>query len=134
MSNQTISNPILSFPEVLQSRKPREIFESRLVTLLNIRLKELKIIWNPKAFRGGLNNPKLPAVLLKKLESLIFLAETINWKLSNILKNEIDAAIEDIETFNPPFRKSLKRASANIKAGHFTTQEELEKRYGIIKK
>lgn len=127
MINQTILNPILSFPEVVQSRKPKEMFEMRLIKLLKVRLKELKIIWSSQAFRGGLNNPELPAYLLKKLESLIVLAESLDWKLSKTLKDELDITVEDIETFNPAFIKRMKRASAEIKKGNFITFEELKK-------
>jgi len=130
---QTTLNPVLSFPEVMRSRKPRATFETRLVSLLSSRLKELKIIWSPKAFRGGLNNPKLPIALLKKLESLIFLAEAVNWNLSKAIRDEMDATVEDIETFNPVFRESLKKAAADIKAGRFVSQKDLEKKYGINK-
>ena len=98
-----------------------------------MRLAGLKVIWNPQAFRGGLGNPKLPLSLLKKLESLITLAEAVNWKLSRVARDELDVTVEDIETFNPAFRASLKRASADIKKGRFVTQEELERRYGIAK-
>lgn len=73
MSNQITLNPILSFPEVLQSHKPREMFEMRLIKLLKVRL------------------------------------------------------VEDIETFNPPFIKRMKQASAEIKKGDFITLEELVK-------
>jgi hypothetical protein len=127
MITKTTLNPILSFPEVVQSRKPREMFESRLIKLLRTRLKELKIIWSSEAFRGGLNNPELPAYLLKKLESLIVLAESLDWKLSKTLKDEFDITVEDIETFNPPFRKMLERASKEIEKGNFMTHEEFIK-------
>jgi len=131
MASQTTLNPIISFPEVLRARKPKALFETRLIALLVKRLNELAIIWSPKAFRGGLNNPQLPHMLLRKLESLIILGENLNWQLSKPLKNELDSTIEDIETFNPPFIESLRRASADIKRGKFITQRELEKRYGI---
>lgn len=129
----TVSNPIISFPEVLRAREPGAILEMRLIALLTLRLKELNVVWGPKAFRGGLHNPKLPSSLLRKLESLIILGENLNWNLSKAVKDELDATVEDIESFNPAFRDKLRRASADIRKGKFITQEELEKRYGIKK-
>jgi hypothetical protein len=126
MSNQTL-NPILSFPDVVYARKPRMLFDSRLVALLAKRLKELRIVWSPGAFRGGLNNPELPRHLLTKLESLILLAEALDWKLSKNMVDEIDNTVEDFETFNPMFRARIKRASEDFKKGKFITLEELEK-------
>lgn len=133
-ASRTVASPSLSFPEVIRSRHPRMVFENRLISLLKARLGDLNIIWNPRAFRGGLNNPALPVWLLKKLESLLFLAETVEWKLSRASRDELDATIEDIETFNPPFRKSLARASAALKAGRFVTHRELERQYGIAER
>jgi len=129
MHNYIATKSTLSFPEVLRSREPKVLLENRVVQILTKRLKELNIIWGPKAFRGGLNNPDLPVWLIKKLESLIALGEIMDWKLSKAVKDELDATIEDIETFNPAFIKSLKRATSDIKAGRFTTQKELEQKY-----
>jgi len=131
MANQILSKPLLSFPEVIRSRQPKAVFEEKLLALLTVGFRELKIVWDPKAFRGGLNNPKLPSWLLKKLESLISIAEGIDWKLSKSLKEELDVTVEDIETFNPPFRRGLRKSSEDIKAGRKVSQEEMEKRYGI---
>lgn len=133
MREQTTTSPLISFSELVRARKPQALFEERLLTLLRFRLKQLKIVWNPRAFRGGLNNPKMPASLLEKLESLIVLAESVNWKLSKAVRDELDAIIEDIESFNPVFQESLRRASADVRAGRVVTQEELEKRYGLVK-
>lgn len=124
MNLQTI-NPILSFPDVVQTKKPRELFEDRLISLLKKRLKTYRIIWSPKAFRGGLNSPELPAALLRKLESIILLSEAVDWRLSKTLINELDNAVEDIETFNPPFRESLRRASRGAAKGRHVTLEEM---------
>ena len=123
----------LSLLLLLRSAKPKLAIEQRLVRLLTIRLKELEIIWSPVAFRGGLQNPNLPRWLLEKLESLIALADASDWRLSKALANELDATIEDIETFNPPFQAALLRSSRDMKASRFVTQETLEKRYGIRK-
>jgi len=118
---------------MIKSREPKSLLEQRLISLLTKRLKELKIIWNSKAFKGGLNNPELPHAILRKLESLIFLAETLNWKLSKLLKDELDSTIEDVETFNPAFRARLKKASEEFRAGKFITLETLEQKLGLAK-
>lgn len=133
MATQTITWPIISLPEMIRARKPKSLTEQRLISLLTKRLKELKIIWNPRAFRGGLNNPELPSDILKKLESLLLLAEAVNWKISKQLKDELDSTVEDIETFNPPFRAWLKKASEESRAGKFITLEALEKKIGLAK-
>ena len=131
MSNHITTKPSLSFPEVLRSREPKILFENRLIQLLTKRLKELKIIWSPQAFRGGLTNPKLPVRLITKLESLITLAEATDWKLSKVAKDELDTTIEDIETFNPSFRKFLKGATSDIKSGYFVTQKKLKQKHRL---
>jgi len=100
---------ILSLAKLLTVPKPREMVKEELIKLLKIQLKKLKIVWNPKSFAGGLSNPELPKDLLEKLEGLIFLAEASNWKLSPSAKLELDETIEDIETFNPSFRKELEK-------------------------
>lgn len=125
----TIYNPIFSLPEIIKAKEPREALENRLISILNMRLKELKIIWSRKAFRGGLNNPHLPVGLLKKLESLIIFAEAVNWKLSKNFAQELDSAVEDIETFNPPFIKKMEKFSKEIKSGKYITHEELVRKW-----
>ncbi|OGM91091.1 hypothetical protein A2755_00010 [Candidatus Wolfebacteria bacterium RIFCSPHIGHO2_01_FULL_48_22] len=124
---------ILSLPLLLRAAKPKLAIEQNLVQLLTVRLKELRMAWNPAAFRGGLMNPRLPVWLLEKLESLITLAETSDWRLSKSLASELDNTIEDIETFDPPFQAALRQASRDVKAGRFVTQEVLEQRYRIRK-
>lgn len=135
MSNQTILKPIFSFPDIIRSREPRALLENRLIAILTVRLKALKIIWNPTAFRGGLHNPQTPPRLLKKLESLILAAEVSGWDISNALERELDEVVEDIETFNPAFRKRLAReqkaALHDFKAERTVSQEELERRFAI---
>src|SRR3989344_7492626 len=133
MANPTIINPILSMFEVLQAREPKSLLEQRLISLLTKRLKELKIIWSPKAFRGGLNTPELSENILKKLEALVLLAEAVNWKISKALRDELDSTVEDIETFNPAFIERMKKSSQDIKAGKFITLEELEKKLGLAR-
>lgn len=118
---------------MIKAREPKSLTEQRLVSLLTKRLKELKIIWSPKAFSGGLNNPELPNNILKKLESLILLAEAVNWNISKQLQDELDSTVEDVETFNPPFRTRLKKASEEFKAGKFITLDELGKKLGFAK-
>src|SRR3989344_2252817 len=128
MATQSIQNPILSFPDVIQTKEPKSIFENRLIAMLKKRLKELKIVWGPAAFKGGLNNPELPVEILKKLESLISISEALNWNVSVTLKNELDSTVEDIETFNPPFRARIKKISKEIKSGKFISFDKLEKK------
>ena len=131
MNYQTLTLPLISFPEIMRSSNPREVAEKNLLSLLVARLKKAGIIWNPKAFRGGLKNKEVPLSLLKKIETLVSLAESIQWKLSKSLRDELDATIEDIETFNPSFRESLRRAEEDFRAGRFVTQDEFEKRYNL---
>lgn len=126
---------ILSLSKLLGVPKPRELLKEELIKLLKARLKKLRIIWNPESFAGGLSNPKIPRDLLDKLEGLISLAEACNWKLSPQAKLELDETIEDIESFNPSFRKELdkelKEAEEDWKKGRFVPGEEIEKRLGI---
>ena len=122
MREQTTASPFISFPELVRVRKPQALFEERLISLLNI-------VWNPKAFHGGLHNSKLPVWLLQKLESLIVMSESVRWKISKAARNELDATIEDIESFNPSFQESLRRASSDIRAARGVLHEELAKRY-----
>ena len=129
MREQTTASPFISFPELVRVRKPQALFEERLISLLKVRLKELNIVWNPKAFHGGLHNSKLPVWLLQKLESLIVMSESVRWKISKAARNELDATIEDIESFNPSFQESLRRASSDIRTARGVLHEELAKRY-----
>lgn len=126
---------IFSLAGVLRAPRPRSFLEEELTKLLKKRLKQLDIVWNPKAFRGGLSNSQLPPRLLEKLESLLIAAEISGWDISNQLRHELDETVEDIESFNPAFRKRLAREHAaalrDIKAGRFVTQEELERKLGI---
>ena len=131
MQRLAATPPILSLPVVLRPPQPKRAVADGLIRLLRARLNAADIIWNPIAFRGGLGNPKLPAWLLQKLESLLALAEASGLKLSRALRDELDATVKDIESFNPPFRASLRRASRDVRAGRFVTQETLERRYGL---
>ena len=126
MNNQTGLQSFFSFADILRSQKPREAMEKKLIDLLSIHLKKLEVVWNPNAFRGGLHNPELPEWLLRKLESLVLLAGTVQWKLSKNLKDELDATIEDIESFNPAFVEAMKKATKDVRAGRFISQEKLE--------
>ena len=135
MTNQILSKPLISFLEVVRSREPKTVFEAKLLALLTLRLKELKIVWNPKAFKGGLSNPALPEWIIRKLESIIDAAETCEWRISNMLKHELDETVEDVETFNPPFRGRLARerktALRDFRLGRTISHNELMKRLGI---
>lgn len=133
MAVQSLQNPILSFLDVIQRKELKSVFENRLIAMLKKRLKELRIIWSPQAFKGGLNNHDLPAEILRKLESIILISESLNWKISTTLKNELDTTVEDIETFNPPFIKRMKKISEEVKAGKFITFEELQKKLSLGK-
>jgi hypothetical protein len=131
---KTLTLPkILSLPILLRSNQPRKVIEDCLIKLLKKRLKELKIVWNASAFRGGLSNPNLPTRLLEKLENLLAVAEASGWKISGELKIELDETIEDIESFNPPFRKSIKKIQGNLKAGRLkiSSLEKASKELGI---
>ena len=133
---EIISLPkILSLSKVLTSPRPQELVKEELITLLKNRLKKLDILWNPKSFSGGLSNPELPKKLLNKLENLVSLAELSNWELSSQVKLEIDETIEDIETFNPSFRKSLikeiKQAKEDLIKGRAISGEEMERKIGL---
>ena len=126
MSNSAIIHPLFSFADTIRAVKPREAIEAKLIGLLTARLGPLKIIWSPKAFRGGLNNPQLPKPILKKLETILWLAETLEWHLSKSLVDELDATVEDIESFNPPFIEWMRRAAKDFQAGRFVMQEQME--------
>lgn len=129
MNTTLLTRPLFSLSDVIREARPREAVEKKLIALLQSRLKKSRIAWNPKAFQGGLGNPALPAAMLKKLETILWLAEAIDWRLSRNLKNELDETVEDIESFNPPFRASLRQAADDFKAGRFVTQEQLEARH-----
>ncbi len=120
---------ILSLSKLLTTPKPRELLVEELIKLLKTQLKKLGIVWNPKSFRAGLNNPKLPKDLLVKLEGLIFLAEACHWQLSPEVKLELDETIEDIESFNPLFRKELeKRIVEADRKSCWVSLKEVQKR------
>ena len=131
---KTLTLPkILSLPILLRSRQPRKVIEDGLIRLLKKHLKELKIEWSPVAFRGGLSNPKLPNRLLEKLENLLAVAEASDWKISGELRLELDETIEDIESFNPPFRESIKKIREDLKTGKLKTSslEEVSRVFRI---
>jgi len=60
-------------------------------------------------------NPELPDGLLVRLEDFIDVAERLNWNLPKSFIVELDRLVEDIETFNPAFRKSIKVVGASNK-------------------
>lgn len=134
MATKTFSR-IVSLPDVLLSARPKAVVGDALVKLLKKRLKELNILWVPSNFRQALANPKLPAWLLAKLETLIAEADARSWKVSKTLMSELDEVVEDIETFNPAYRVALKReareAQRDFKLGKFITLDELMLKYGI---
>lgn len=126
---------IFSITDLLRTPEPKTFLEDELIKLLARRLKQLDILWNPRSFRAGLANPKLPSHLLKKLESLLEVAEAVGWDISNELRHELDETVEDIETFNPAFRKRLARehrsALKDIKLGRLISGEDLARKLGL---
>jgi hypothetical protein len=133
-TSPTIQSPVsLSFLEVIRSPEPKVVFEKKLVGLLKKNLRRLGILWSAEAFQGGLHNHELPSAILRKFESLLSLASAVDWKVSKAIASELDNTIEDIETFNPPFRESLRRAAADMRAGKYVTHDELEREFGIAK-
>ena len=133
MNNATLGHPLFSFVDIIGVERPREAFERKLIGILTVRLKQMKIIWSASAFRGGLNNPEMPRSILKKLETILWLAETLEWHLSKNLIDELDSIIEDIESFNPSFRDRMRRMTKDFHAGRFVTQEQMEKRHRIAR-
>lgn len=125
---------IVSLPELMLAPEPKVLIEDRLVKLLKVRLKELKVVWNPDTFRKGLSNPKMPSWILEKLENLIAVAEASGWKISNALALELDETVEDIESFNPAFRAALKKerkdALRDIRLGRAVSIEKIKEEMG----
>lgn len=121
---------IFSLPDLMYASKPKLLVAEALVRLLKRRLKELNIVWNPDVFRKGLANPKTPRWLLEKLENLIAIAEASGWKTSHALALELDETIEDVESFNPAFRASLKKekrdALRDIRLGRAVSIETIK--------
>lgn len=113
MTKIEIGTPYISLSKIIRAAEPREELENELVALLAVQLKKLGISWNPDAFRAGLNSPELPEELLKKLEDFLNIAEPLNWALPKTFVDEFDTLIEDIESFNPAFSKSLERSRAS---------------------
>jgi hypothetical protein len=108
----------LSVANILLATDPKEELIKELVACLEAHLKPLKIRWNPRAFRAGLNNPELPAALLRKLEDFLGVAESLNWSVPKTVAEELDRVLEDIESFNPAFISSLRasRVSGRVPA------------------
>jgi hypothetical protein len=103
-----------SISKILGARQPRKEVIAELVKILKAGLKRLKIVWNEKTFCAGLANPDLPADLIEKLEGYVEVADKLDWELPDPLIEEFEGVIEDIESFNPSFRKSLARKSKSV--------------------
>jgi hypothetical protein len=117
----------LSLSKLIRSDQPKEELEDELISLLCGHLKRLGIKWNPSAFRAGLNNPELPEEVLRKLEDFLNIAESLRWSLPFSFVEELDKAIEDIESFNPAFCKFLKESKASGRV----SVSAIKKRLGI---
>lgn len=117
--------PSISLAKIIRSPEPRRELEDELVKLLSFQLKRLKIDWNPKAFRAALNNPDLPEELLKKLEDFLNIASVLRWSLPETFQEEFDQLIEDIESCNPAFLKSLDASRASGRVSSATVKKRL---------
>lgn len=124
-----VKTKVISLTGVLTSAEPRQFVEDALIQTLKKHLGKFGILWNPEAFRGGLRNSRLPKNLLRKLENLLEVAEASGWDLSEHLTYELDVTIEDIESFNPAFRRRLKAelrsARRELAEGKTLSVEEL---------
>ena len=118
MATVEVERPYLSVARILRASDPKEEVTSELVTFLGTHMKPLGIHWNSRAFRAGLQNPGLPEELLRKLEDLLTVAESLNWSLPKTVVEAFDGVIEDIESCNPAFFASLNasRASGRVPA------------------
>ena len=127
MATLELERAYLSVANILLADDPKEELINELVACLEVRLKSLRIRWNPRAFRAGLNNPALPEGLLRKLEDFVGVAESLNWIMPKTVAGELDRVIEDIESFNPAFVNALRasRASGRVPAS------DVRKRVGV---
>lgn len=121
------SGPYISLSKIIRSPEPLKELENELVAMLTVQLKRFGVSWNPKAFRAGLNNPELPQELLGKLDDFLGTADRLGWALPKFLVEELDELVEDIESFNPLFLKSLE---ASRKSGRVSA-EAVKKRLGL---
>ena len=112
------TSPYFSLSRIIRAVKPKEELENELIACLSVQLRRLRIRWNPRAFRAALNNPTLPEELLRKLEDFLSVAETLRWSLPKTFTEELNRLVEDIESYNPAFVKSLtdSRASGRVPA------------------
>ena len=113
MATLEVERPYLSVAKILRAEDPKAELTNELVTLLAAHVKRLGIHWNPKAFRAGLKNSDLPNDLLRKLEDLLEVAESLNWSLPKTVVDTLDHVLEDIEACNPAFVASLDTARAS---------------------
>ena len=127
MSTVELERSYLSVANILLADDPKEELINELVACLTLHLKPLKIRWNPNAFRASLQNPELPAELLRKLEDFLGVADSLQWSLPKTVVEELDRVIEDIESCNPAFMNRLRasHASGRVTAG------AVKKRLGV---
>ena len=102
-----ISSSFLSIEKLLSAHEIRIELVKEIINILTQGLKRFNVIWNPKVFQEALLNGNVSPALLKKLDMLIKTAVTMNWEIPSSLVEEIDRVVEDIESFNPAFRKSI---------------------------
>ena len=101
----------LSLTKLLTAHEIRIELVREVIDLLTPGLKRFDIIWNSKVFQASLLKGGIPKSLLEKFEILLETAVNMNWRLPASLVEELDLVIENIESFHPPFRKSLSLTS-----------------------
>jgi len=118
MATLEVERSYLSVARILRSDDPKGELTKELIALLDSHVNALGIRWNPKAFRAGLTNPELPEDLLRKLEDLLAVGESLHWSLPKTVAEALDTVLEDIESCNPAFVASLNasRRSGRIPA------------------
>ena len=94
--------------------------------MLTIGLKRLKIVWNAKSFRAGLLNPDLPKDLLEKLEAFLEIGIKLEWEFPGLIREEFSDLVEDIESFNPQFRKSSSSKGKRVTASNIEKSLKLK--------
>jgi hypothetical protein len=120
---KAVVKPGFSLSRMLRSPRPKEELVGAIVSIVAVGVKRLGIVWNSKNFRGGLMNPAVSKELLDKLEAFLEISQKLDWELPGPIEDEFDELIEDIETFNPAFRKALVRQSN----GKRVTASDIEK-------
>jgi len=115
----------VSLPRLLSSPAPKLLISEGLTRLLVGKLRPSGVVFNEEAFSEGLTNPDLPVSLLDRLEELISSEEEKDWKLSKRIVAEFDKVIEEVESFNPLFLKSLEESRASGRVSSASVKKEL---------